>query len=149
MKVLAVKLTDLEKDIRALWREFENLKPGEMILGCKTKKQFCKVHLYRTPRAVRYMLNGGNPVSNRAGETVSPRSDRIIEDAWTIVSSLSSEQFMTVMPALVERLRHRPLRNAEEIRTVAAIDNAAQDAIERLSTLREQLKPFVIIQKVA
>ena len=69
--VLAAKLVDLEADIRQLWREFESLKPGEMILGCRTKKAFCAKFLHRTPRAVRYMLKGGNP-DNWRGEIISP-----------------------------------------------------------------------------
>ena len=65
---LAPKLSALAEDIRQLWVEFEALKPGETIMGCATKKQFCDL-IGRTPRAVRYMLAGGNV--NR-GETISP-----------------------------------------------------------------------------
>jgi hypothetical protein len=43
---------------------------GQVILGCTTKKQFCEEVLRRTPRAVRYLLDGGN--HHRGGETVSP-----------------------------------------------------------------------------
>jgi hypothetical protein len=57
---IAIKLTELEDDIRLLWTEFENLPHGETILGCSTKKEFCETKLHRTPRAVRYMLDGGN-----------------------------------------------------------------------------------------
>lgn len=85
-RALEARLTDFEDDIRALWIEFENLKEGELILGCRTKKEFCVQHLNRTPRAVRYMLNGGNENRDRddghvteqrtgdalTGETVSP-----------------------------------------------------------------------------
>jgi len=66
---LLTELKDLEDDIRQLWVEFEHLPRGEKILGCSTKKEFCEKKLGRTPRAVRYMLDGGN---YRRGETVSP-----------------------------------------------------------------------------
>jgi hypothetical protein len=67
--LLAPKLSALADDIRALWVEFEDLRHGESILGCATKKEFCSTHLGRTPRAVRYLLAGGN---HRRGEIVSP-----------------------------------------------------------------------------
>jgi len=60
VKILLVQLTDLEDEIRQLWVEFEHLPKGEKILGCSSKKQFCEKQLGRTPRAVRYMLDGGN-----------------------------------------------------------------------------------------
>lgn len=50
------KLADLEDEIRALWKEFDELRPGEKILGCRTKKQFCVLYLHRTLRAVQYLL---------------------------------------------------------------------------------------------
>ena len=73
---IATKLSELEPDIRQLWIEFKNLPKGETILGCATKKQFCETHLHRTPRAVRYLLNGDSnpnyvPVAQR-GEIISP-----------------------------------------------------------------------------
>jgi hypothetical protein len=58
--VVAAKLSELEVDIRALWVEFEQLEHGEEIMGCITKAQFCRRVLHRTPRAVQYMLAGGN-----------------------------------------------------------------------------------------
>jgi len=69
VKSVLVELKDLEDDIRQLWVEFANLPKKENILGCSTKKQFCTKHLGKTPRAVRYMLDGGN---HKRGETVSP-----------------------------------------------------------------------------
>src|ERR1700693_1709671 len=54
---LSAKLKSLEDDIRALWIDFDNLKAGETILGCRTKKEFCEQKLHRTPQAIRYMLN--------------------------------------------------------------------------------------------
>jgi hypothetical protein len=72
IKSLLVELKDLEEDIRQLWVEFDHLPAGEKILDCSTKKQFCEKQLGRTPRAVRYMLDGGN---HKRGETVSPMRD--------------------------------------------------------------------------
>jgi hypothetical protein len=69
VKSVLVELKDLEDDIRQLWVEFENLPTSEKILGCSTRKQFCERRLGKTPRAVRYMLDGGN---HKRGETVSP-----------------------------------------------------------------------------
>jgi hypothetical protein len=57
LESVSAKLKSLEEDIRRLWVEFDNLKPGETILGCATKKEFCEKKLHRTPQAVRYMLN--------------------------------------------------------------------------------------------
>jgi hypothetical protein len=62
------KLAEHQDEIRQLWSEFEILKPGETIKGCRTKTEFAEVHLRRNIRAVQYMLKGGN--KNR-GETVS------------------------------------------------------------------------------
>lgn len=68
-RIIAPKLKTLADDIRLLWVEFKALQPGETILGCSTKKEFCSEHLGRTPRAVRYLLAGGN---HNRGEIVSP-----------------------------------------------------------------------------
>ncbi len=65
IKSLTTKLSALEKSIRALWVEFDNLTGGEAILGCRTKKEFCERKLNRTPRAIQYMLAGGNPSNHR------------------------------------------------------------------------------------
>lgn len=70
-QALSVKLADFEKDIRALWTEFDQLRSGETIAGCRTRKEFCEQVLHRNPRTVQYMLAGGNPVSKRGSETVS------------------------------------------------------------------------------
>jgi hypothetical protein len=68
---ISAKLKTLEDDIRALWLDFDNLKAGETILGCATKKEFCEKKLHRTPRAIQYMLAGGNP-NNTRSEIISP-----------------------------------------------------------------------------
>lgn len=77
--VMLVALADLEDDIRSLWDEFESLPKGETILGCTTKKEFCEKKLRRTPRAVRYMLDGGNP--NNGGEIISPAKAGTLAEA--------------------------------------------------------------------
>jgi Domain of unknown function (DUF4338) len=63
---VATKLVELRPYVEELWVRFER---GETILACSTKKEFCQQVLQRTPRAVRYMLEGGN---QKRGETVSP-----------------------------------------------------------------------------
>ena len=147
MKVLSVKLMDLEEDIRALWIEFEDLRDGETIMGCHTKKEFCKEKLNRTPRAIQYMLTGGNPDNVKRSEIISPRG--IANVVWSKVSALSSESFMGCIPELLEHLRNEPVRSPEETKTVAAITNALQEAIQRLSTSLEQIRPFVKINQKA
>ncbi len=72
MDSLAAKLRNLEADIRQLWVEFDKLQDGETILGCATKKEFCEKKLHRTPRAVQYMLAGGNPDNAKPSEIISP-----------------------------------------------------------------------------
>jgi hypothetical protein len=72
MDSVTAKLKSLEDDIRRLWLEFDKLKTGETILGCATKKEFCERKLNRTPRAIRYMLDGGNLSNQRGEEIISP-----------------------------------------------------------------------------
>ena len=64
---VAQKLVELKPYVEELYRRLDR---GEVILGCSTKKEFCQQVLQRTPRAVRYMLDGGN---HNRGETVSPQ----------------------------------------------------------------------------
>lgn len=72
---IATKLVTIKPYVEELWRRFEN---GETILGCSTKKEFCEQVLQRTPRAVRYMLEGGNPDNAKqlTEEIISPRTER-------------------------------------------------------------------------
>lgn len=69
---VAQKLVELKPYIEELWRRFDN---GDKILGCSTKKEFCEDVLHRSPRAIRYMLAGGNPdnVRQQPAEIISPR----------------------------------------------------------------------------
>jgi len=71
---VATKLVELKPYVEELWRRIDR---GEVILGCSTKKEFCQQVLQRTPRAVRYMLDGGN---HNRGETVSPPRSRQVSD---------------------------------------------------------------------
>jgi hypothetical protein len=70
---LLITLKEMNADIALLWAEFDRREKGGPILGCATKKEFCDRHLHRTPRAVRYMLEGGNP-DNRREEIISPHA---------------------------------------------------------------------------
>jgi hypothetical protein len=73
MESVSAKLRSLEDDIRKLWTEFDKLKPGETILGCATKKEFCERKLNRTPRTVQYLLAGqSNPADRPRSELSSP-----------------------------------------------------------------------------
>ena len=72
---VAQKLVELKPYIEELWRRIDR---GETILGCSSKKEFCHQVLHRTPRAVRYMLEGGN---HNRGETVSPSKRHQVTDA--------------------------------------------------------------------
>lgn len=73
---VTAKLKSLEDDIRRLWAEFDKLKAGETILGCTTKKEFCERKLKRTPRALQYLLAGGN-LANASPQVALERSEII------------------------------------------------------------------------
>ena len=62
---VCAKLKTLEDDIRILWVDFDNLKDGETILGCATKKEFCEKKLQRTPRTIQYLLAGQSNSNDR------------------------------------------------------------------------------------
>lgn len=82
MDSIVAKLRNLEDDIRKLWDEFDKLKDGETILGCKTKKEFCKRKLHRTPRALQYLLYGRTEAKPApAGEQCSPGSTDVEKPA--------------------------------------------------------------------
>src|SRR5580704_10605683 len=66
------KLAECRADIVGLWSEFDHLKPGETIKGCRTKSEFAEVHLRRNIRSVQYMLKGGNPQNRVGREIISP-----------------------------------------------------------------------------
>jgi hypothetical protein len=69
---ISAKLKTLEAEIRLLWIDFDNLKAGETILGCATKKEFCERKLHRHPRTVQYLLAGQ---SNPADRPYKERSE--------------------------------------------------------------------------
>ena len=61
MDGIAVKLRELEDDIRLLWDEFDKLAEGETIHQMHDAGAVLLKHLHRTPRAIQYMLNGRTP----------------------------------------------------------------------------------------
>jgi hypothetical protein len=114
---LEAKLTDFDADIRSLWKEFDGLKRGEKILGCTNRKQFCENHLHRTPRAVQYMLSGGNPTEKRNGfASAKPLPNDVRrqkcfgadceERHAAIVKTLQEK--LPMKPTLNHSLRHEP-----------------------------------------
>ena len=59
-------LSDLKPYIQELWKRFEQLKDGETIHGCTTKKEYCERVLDKSARAVQYMLYGRKPIAKRS-----------------------------------------------------------------------------------
>jgi hypothetical protein len=86
MESVAAKLRSLEDDIRKLWVEFDNLKTGETILGCATKKEFCERKLNRHPRTVQYLLAGQSNSNDR------PRSELSSPPALALVPADHSKR---------------------------------------------------------
>jgi len=112
MEGFAAKLKTLEDDLRALWLDFENLKAGDTILGCATKKEFCEKKLGRTPRAIQYMLAGGNP-NNTRSEIISPVESSIlpVQDPAIPTPAPAPKPERTledVLDKLVERIALQP-----------------------------------------
>lgn len=134
-------LADLRPYIEELWTRFDVLEPGQTIRGCRTRKQYCAKVLQRTPRAVRYMLDGGNPISKR-GETVSPAEvvpKAVIDHVFEKLSTFSSESFLGRVPALIDELNDRPQTPADQ-KTLAAIVTCLDDISEKSSLYRSQLE---------
>jgi hypothetical protein len=72
------KLSEHKADMEKLWDEFDALKPGEKIMNCESKKEFCETVLHRSYRAVRYMLTGGNPRNKKPKhESISRHADDV------------------------------------------------------------------------
>ena len=94
---LAPKLAELEEDIRALWVEFEKLSKGQTIAGCRTKTEFCRRHLNRTPRAIQYLLSGRREQSSRefaavGGDEENPTTrQQMIDFLWDVQGVLPEE----------------------------------------------------------
>jgi hypothetical protein len=147
--LLAPKLRALADDIRALWAEFEALQPGEAICGCTTKKEFCTNHLGRTPRAVRYLLAGGNP---RRGETISPAPEQDDEAAFR----LELEMFHAcgratghVPEALLESLTTRERALAHYLTTTEAPEVVSPENTEKVRVwLRKAKLYFDVLDSV-
>jgi hypothetical protein len=83
---------ELKPFIEELWKRFDALNDYETIAGCKTRKEYCAKVLDRTPRAVQYMMAGGNPVIKRkpaASETVSlPRKEKPIKEYASLIEAV-------------------------------------------------------------
>jgi len=94
LESVSAKLKTLEEDVRLLWIDFDNLKTGETILGCATKKEFCEKCLNRTYRAVHYMLEGGN--TSRPVPSTSENVSLPPEPAPTTVVQLPDGSKITV-----------------------------------------------------
>jgi hypothetical protein len=75
---ISAKLKTLEDDIRLLWADFENLKAGETILGCATKKEFCEKKLHRHPRTIQYLLAGQSNPADRPHKEPSELSSLVV-----------------------------------------------------------------------
>ena len=52
------RLDDLRPYYVELWKRFDELKDGETICGCTTRKQYCDDILKRSIRSVQYAING-------------------------------------------------------------------------------------------
>jgi hypothetical protein len=144
---IATKLTELEADIRALWVEFENLPAGETILGCSTKKQFCETKLHRTPRAVRYLLNGDSnpdyvPVAQRE-EIISPAPEPTaapaVEDDPELAETEVNARFTTIGLYRKRTFDELPQETAEKELLKSAEDFLEQSA-SIPNNLREELQ---------
>jgi hypothetical protein len=123
-QIIAAKLKDLEKDIRALWAEFDLLKTGDTIMGCKTKKEFCERHLCRTPRAIQQMLKRSEQCS-RPSEGGDDEEPDVLEVVYEKVSAFvcgeSASHPMQALPVLVDALTNGRTLTPEETQTLDAI----------------------------
>jgi hypothetical protein len=119
---LDTKLADLEPMIKKVREGFKSKPRDAKILGCVSFKMFCKQHLKRTPRAVRYMLSGGNPTDKRTkrGETVSP-----VIGMYKRLAPLfgeATDNCLNGLPALLAAIQSGNL-TGEERDAIAALDN--------------------------
>jgi hypothetical protein len=124
-KTACAKLAEIKPLIEQLWHEFDNLEPGEKILGCGTKKAFCKQYLNRSPRAIQYLLYGRQVSNVRALGAVADkgseqRSPSVREEAETGPTEMDTspvrDLFTEVLNLLNACLEHLPpeLRNQAE-----------------------------------
>lgn len=114
--------------IQELWRRFETLGAGESISGCRTKKEYCETVLNRTPRAVRYMLAGGNPVSKRnpgkQRETVSSSGEPAPVHNADAASGSNIQKLQKVQDLLEQA--SNLIREVKEIKTCAEYEMLVQ-----------------------
>jgi hypothetical protein len=76
--VTFMRLADAKDDIDQLWRAFATLKPGEKIMGCESKTEFCDNVLKRNIRSIQYLLNGRTKtLPGKADETRHANNVRV------------------------------------------------------------------------
>ena len=101
---------ELEPFMRELWARFAALKRNERIAGCATKEQYCERVLHRTPRAVRYMLAGGNPrnAKRKPAEIIAPSRPALPAATMEIpyVEDFLSEEEADTLFAMCQSLPH-------------------------------------------
>jgi len=139
--VISATLKSLEPDIRKLWLEFDKLTSGERIHGCKTKREFSDRYLGRTPRAIRYMLAGGNPSNQSKGEIISPALD-VFDAAYQYLSAFTSEENLGRLPALLDHLKFGHTLTAEEQKTLKAVLTQLEHLSEQAGAYRQQLSEY-------
>jgi len=144
-RAVCLKLAEMQKDIQLLWFEFDCLPTGEKIMGCANRKEFCRERLGRTPRAVRYMLKGGN----KRGENVSPvRTPSLTEDIWRQVRSFTSETrtLLGLAPVLQEFLTHEQPSDSDR-ENIRASYAAMANQTETLAALMEVIEASGVLEE--
>lgn len=86
-------------DIIALWREFARLAPGQTIMGCATKTEYCDRIIGRSMRAIQYLIGGGN--HKRERETVSRPAAAL---PHTVSPQLSQQHLKLMLLCLLMKL---------------------------------------------
>jgi hypothetical protein len=125
-------LKSLEDDIRRLWVEFDNLKVGETILGCATKKEFCERKLHRTPRTIQYLLAGQSNPADRPHKEPSE------------LSSPVEPSILPVRPpeTVVEPVEPQPIIDAEFVDAPAVPQPTQPTEVHPLEELQHHLSHF-------
>ncbi len=149
------KLAEHKEDIEQLWREFEHLKPGETIMQCRTKTEYCQKVLHRSIRAAQYMLTGGNPVAKRKRETVSratpaitpKQRDRLLSAAAIVGTELiPAFDHDRDLSAPIAQLRKIAFDSAE-LYSIVESQNALETENGKVRTLALQLARKVLLIK--
>lgn len=124
-----LKLRELKPEIEKLRAHFKNLGKSEQIAGCKTWKEFCRVKLHRTDRAVRLLL-----ASNRA--EVSSVGKRVKPEVHTLESH-RKERYVILRNQV--KAYFRPLRQDPDFKAkVAEFFRSIADDLGVIVEVREQ-----------